>query len=51
MHIDHAKKIVGDYSYLLRDKLGRGSSSEVFRGASLKNGTIFDIQAKPWLLR
>lgn len=43
MNIEQAKKIIGDFSYLLRDKLGQGSSSEVFRGTSLKNGTSFLI--------
>lgn len=51
MHVDQAKKTVGDYSYFIRDKVGHGSSSEVFRGVSLKNGNLFDIQARLLRLR
>jgi hypothetical protein len=46
MNVDQTKKIVADYSFYLRDKLGCGSSSEVYRGLSLKTSTPKPIQAK-----
>lgn len=47
MHVDQTKKIIGEYSFFLRDKLGSGSSSEVFRGLSLKTSTPPLIQPSP----
>lgn len=36
MRTTQTKKTIGDYSFFLKDKIGSGSSSDVFRGLSLK---------------
>jgi hypothetical protein len=41
MNIDQTKKVISGYSYFLREKIGRGSSSEVFRGTCQKTCLFF----------
>lgn len=41
----HLKKIIGDYSYCLKDQIGKGFSSLVYRGRNEKTGEIVAIKA------
>ena len=38
------KRIIGNYAYYLKDKLGDGTSSEVYVGTNLKTSTPFSSQ-------
>ena len=40
----HLKKIIGEYSYCLRDQIGKGYSSCVFKGKNEKTGEIVAIK-------
>jgi hypothetical protein len=46
MNVNQTKKIVNEFSFFLRDKIGSGSSSDVFKGISVKTGILCFIQAK-----
>ena len=40
----HLKKVIGDYSYCLKDQIGKGYTSYVYKGKNEKTGEIVAIK-------